>query len=57
MPPVEFEETEASEQMWAVIKDGTSLRKVEIAPDDEDVNESEQALNRGLAMLKKEKGL
>lgn len=57
MPPVEFEETEASEQMWAVIKDGTSLRKVEIAPDDEDVNESEQALNRGIAMLKKEKGL
>ena len=57
MPPVEFEETEASEQMWAVIKDGTSLRKVEIPPDDEDVNESEQALNRGLAMLKKEKGL
>nr|DAT47695.1 MAG TPA: transposase [Caudoviricetes sp.] len=57
MPPVEFEETEASEQMWAVIKDGTSLRKVKIAPDDEDVNESEQALNRGLAMLKKEKGL
>ena len=56
MPPVEFEETEASEQMWAVIKDGTSLRKVEISPD-EDVNESEQALNRGLAMLKKEKGL
>jgi len=57
MPPVEFEETETSEQMWQVIKDGTALRKVEIPPDDEDVNESEQALNRGLAMLKKEKGL
>ena len=57
MPPVEFEETETSEQMWQVIKDGTALRKVEVVPDDEDVNESEQALNRGLAMLKKEKGL
>ena len=49
--------TQKAAKAAQVIKDGTSLRKVEIAPDDEDVNESEQALNRGLAMLKKEKGL
>ncbi|EHK89852.1 transposase domain-containing protein [Aggregatibacter actinomycetemcomitans] len=58
LPEVEFEETEEAEaQMWEVIKDGTALRKVEAVPDDEEENEFEQTLQRGIAMLKKEKGL
>ena len=57
MPPVEFEETETSEQMWQVIKDGTALRKVEVVPDDDEANEAEQWLMKGIAMLKEEKGL
>ena len=57
MPPVEFEENETSEQMWQVIKEGTALRKVEVEPDDEQEDEAEQWLMKGIAMLKKEKGL
>ena len=58
MPPVEFEENqEAEAQMWKVIKDGTALRKVEVVPDDDEANEAEQWLMKGIAMLKEEKGL
>lgn len=57
MPPVEFEETETSEQMWQVIKDGTALRKVEVVPEDDEANEAEQWLMKGIAILKQEKGL
>lgn len=57
MPPVEFEENETSEQMWQVIKDGTALRKVEVVPDDDEANEAEQWLMKGIAILKQEKGL
>ena len=58
MPPVEFEENqEAEAQMWQVIKDGTALRKVEVVPDDDEANEAEQWLMKGIAMLKKEQGL
>ena len=57
MPPVEFEENETSEQMWQVIKDGTALRKVEVVPEDDEANEAEQWLMKGIAILKQEKGL
>ena len=58
MPPVEFEENqEAEAQMWQVIKDGTALRKVEVEPEDDEEDEAERLLMKGIAMLKKEKGL
>lgn len=58
MPPVEFEENqEAEAQMWQVIKEGTALRKVEVEPEDDEEDEAERLLMKGIAMLKKEKGL
>ena len=58
LPEVEFEDVEETEeQVWQVIKEGTALRKVEVVPDDEQENEAEQWLMKGIAMLKKEKGL
>lgn len=58
LPEVEFEDVEETEeQVWQVIKEGTALRKVEVVPDDEQEDEAEQWLMKGIAMLKEEKGL
>ncbi|WP_420906712.1 transposase domain-containing protein [[Haemophilus] ducreyi] len=60
LPDVEFEEseTEASQQMWQVVRDGSAMRKVEFELDDDEENEFEQGWQKGLAMMiKKEKGL
>ena len=55
----EFEEEDAPEPkiIEMLQREGTTMRKVAVELDEEELNEFEQGWQKGLAMLKKEKGL